>query len=323
MLMCDVCCDVNASLRTKMYGRTHELAIRATGRLAIGMDEAGVGTIAGPVVAAAVLLPADWSSAAIAVDSKSLSRSERLTLFEQLDGTPNLWWSVGVQPHHCVDALGPREAALVAMQIASRRLEERLGRRQRDGGGATLHPFYLVDGEYLPPGLDGRAIVHGDREETAIAAASIIAAAAHDAAMHALARRWPLWELDCNAGWPSQEHLRHIAAYGPSPCHRAQCFPFQRRHGKRMAFHRDRAVYQKVQRELQHAALSLAEAPGGSGSADEHWAPAALDGTDGDARAARYRSMLLRAQDETWMNTLEGGSGSTSLVTSLRRSRSR
>ena len=264
-------CEVNGSLEKKMYGRTHELAIRATGRLAIGMDEAGVGTIAGPVVAAAVLLPADWSSAAIAVDSKSLSRSERLTLFEQLDGTPNLWWSVGVQPHHCVDDLGPREAALIAMQIASRRLEERLRRRQRDGGGASLNPFYLVDGEYLPIGLDGRAIVHGDRKETAIAAASIIASAAHDAAMHALARRWPLWELDCNAGWPSQEHLRHIAAYGPSPCHRAQCFPFQRRHGKRMAFHRDRAVYQKVQRELHHAALSLAEAPGESGSADEHF----------------------------------------------------
>lgn len=270
------------------YARTHELSARAAGRLAVGLDEAGVGAIAGPIVAAAVLLPDEWqdADAAIAVDSKVLSRSARRLAFERLDRTPELIWAVGIESVGRVDLLGPSAAALSAMQVAARRLERRLLRHSR---APTASCFYLVDGENMPAGLDGRPIVHGDREEAAIAAASIVAAAAHDAALCALARRWPLWELEANAGWPSRVHLQHIAAHGPSECHRAQCFPFQRRHGKRMSFHPDRAVYKAVQRELQRAAADVAEPPPPADAGPEKAHEDAAR-----ARTLRYRAMLQR-----------------------------
>ena len=88
----------------------------------------------------------------------------------------------------------------------------------------------------------------------AIAAASVVAYNAHAAAMHAAARRWPLWELEHNLGWPSREHLRRIAEAGPSGCHRASCFPFRRLHARRLAYHPDRASYLQVQHELAMAA---------------------------------------------------------------------
>jgi hypothetical protein len=98
-------------------------------------------------------------------------------------------------------------------------------------------------------------VVGGDRSELAIAAASVIASVAHEASLVELAREWPLWDFGVNVGWPSRQHLRSIAIHGPAGCHRRCCFPFQRRHGKRMAFHPDRRIFADVQAELQRATL--------------------------------------------------------------------
>ena len=103
------------------------------------------------------------------------------------------------------------------MRLACRRLERALA--------ASARPHYLVDGDTVPAGLDGTAVPGGDRREAAIAAASVVAASAHDDAMARLARRHPLWALDENGGHPSRAHLARIAECGPSACHRASCFP--------------------------------------------------------------------------------------------------
>ena len=149
--------------------------------------------------------------------------------------------------------------------------------------GVTSTCYYLVDGEYLPPGLTGRAIVRGDATEEAIAAASVVASAVHERCMMALARREPHWDLDTNLGWPSRTHLQRIVAHGPASCHRASCFPFERRAGRRLAFHPDRHAYANIQARLQWASSmhDSAEADGDTPNAS-------------DEREVRYRNFAER-----------------------------
>lgn len=227
--------------------RAHELAARAAGhRLVAGVDEAGVGALAGPVVAAAVILPTEDAelaahAAALAADSKTLHRTARRQAFQALVQCPGLHWSCAAVPAHMVDRLGgPHAAVDQAMCLAASRLARRLPPARETPGGGVYH---LIDGERVPSALSGHPIVRGDATEAAIAAASIIATVAHEDALLALARRWQHWELDINLGWPSHEHMERILEHGPSGCHRASCFPFQRRHGRRLAYHPHRAVY--------------------------------------------------------------------------------
>ena len=236
-----------ATYASSAPSRCLELHARTLGhRYVAGVDEAGVGTIAGPLIAAAVILPPDaaWMPPS---DSKSLPRRERDAAAAHLRGTPGLVWACAAVGVNDVDRLGASGATRAAMQVAASRLERR-------ASASAVH--YLVDGDALPAGLDGRAIVRGDQSgtpdlihttsatspppslslslslslasthrppcgrlcaEACIAAASILASVAHEAAMRALARgRAPHWELDRNLGCPSREHLAHILAHGPS-----------------------------------------------------------------------------------------------------------
>ena len=243
--------------------------------IVVGIDEAGVGTIAGPVIAAAVCLPEDFpdDGGAHCRDSKAMSKAERQVAFDWLDATPGLVWASAVISSHRVDALGgAAPAAALAIRLAARKLQRRLVSHMRTtqqnasdisagmGPARTAEvmevptPAYLVDGDSVPRGLTGgQALVRGDQLETTIAAASVVASAAHDRAMERLADRWELWDLGVNNGWPSREHLRLIVAHGPSGCHRASCFPFRVRHGRRLGHHPDRAAYAAVQTELRRA----------------------------------------------------------------------
>lgn len=258
--------------------------------LTIGIDEAGVGTIAGPLVAAAVLLPME-ATVAITADSKAMSRVARRDACAELIRTPNFQWACGVVSAHEVDALGDACAATEeAMQRAASRLETRLARASASFDSGSC--FYIVDGEHLPRGLNGEAIVRADQTEACVAAASIVASVVHESCMRSLSRRWSLWDLDVNAGWPSRAHMHAVAAHGPTLCHRRSTFPFARRAGKRMAFHPDRHAYRAVQAEMRRAR--------------EGWPGAGADGCDGEesldaaerARRERYRAFCAAASSE-------------------------
>ena len=277
-----------AAVRLTPPGRAAELQARRTHVHVGGIDEAGVGAIAGPVIAAAVLLPSELSaeSLAAAVDAKSLGgRGPRRDAMDVLvRRTPGLQWGIAALPAATVDAFGGgAQATRAAMRIAAMRLEKKLLRA--NGTAANPAVFYLVDGNVVPPGLNGAAIVRGDGVEASIAAASVLASATHDEAMASLSRRWQLWDLDVNLGWPSPHHLRAIVAHGPSGCHRQSCFPFTQRQGRRIAFHPSRAAYARIQKELR-AASEPAEAEDGT----------AEDGTAEDeavlARRQRYRDFV-------------------------------
>ena len=152
-------------------------------RLVVGVDDAGVGAIAGPVFAAAVLLPANWQpSMAPAVDSKTLSLEARRAAFAAVCSTPGLVWATVAVRARQVDVMGGHPATALAMEQAVARLEAKLRRRQAWPHPAPDRPlppaprvFCLVDGPTLPGGLEGVALPGGDGTEAAIAAASVVA----------------------------------------------------------------------------------------------------------------------------------------------------
>ena len=153
-------------------------------RPVVGVDDAGVGAIAGPVFAAAVLLPTNWQPSMAAVDSKTLSLEARHAAFKAVCATPGLVWATVAVRARQVDTMGGHPATALAMEQAVAKLEAKLRRRQF-GLDSCPAPdrllsqapriFCLVDGPTLPVGLEGVALPGGDRTEAAIAAASVVA----------------------------------------------------------------------------------------------------------------------------------------------------
>jgi ribonuclease HII len=185
----------------------------------VGTDEAGRGCLAGPVVAAAVALPADARLGGVR-DSKLLSAEKRL---EQAIAIRK----VALAATFCfvsartIDRLNIRRASLLAMRRAIDRARVQLARRE----AATF--LVLVDGrEEIPEGSwPQRAIVDGDAKSLAVAAASIIAKTVRDAFMTRLAEEDPRWGYERHKGYGTADHLEVLDRIGPTRQHRYSFFP--------------------------------------------------------------------------------------------------
>ena len=182
-----------------------EAAARADGRRVVcGVDEAGRGPLAGPVVAAAVVLGRDVPPGLD--DSKKLTAARREALFVDILTTANV--SVASACATTVDRINVRAATLDAMARAVRGLE-------------AAADFALVDGDALPPlPCPARAVVGGDGLSASIAAASIVAKVARDRMMAIADERWPLYGLGGHKGYPTPTHRAALEEHGPSPLHR-------------------------------------------------------------------------------------------------------
>lgn len=180
--------------------------------LVAGVDEAGRGPLAGPVVAAAVILDPDRAIAGLA-DSKKLAAGRR----ERLDAEIRagvLAFAVAEASVEEIDRLNILHASLLAMRRALTALDPRPARA-------------LIDGN-RPPALDGiemRCVVGGDALEPAISAASILAKVHRDRLMLELHRRWPDYGFDRHKGYPTRHHLDALARLGPTPIHRRSFAP--------------------------------------------------------------------------------------------------
>ncbi|MGY4397606.1 ribonuclease HII [Sphingomonas sp. UYAg733] len=175
-----------------------------------GVDEAGRGPLAGPVVAAAVILPAKGIPRGID-DSKKLSPAERARLHDRLRGCAMI--GVGIVEADEIDTLNIYWATMKAMTLAV----EALG---------CLPAHVLVDGNRLPRwGHAATAIVSGDAISLSIAAASIIAKHTRDTIMIAHAEAHPHYGWHSNKGYGSRTHLAALREYGPSPLHRRSFRP--------------------------------------------------------------------------------------------------
>ncbi len=200
--------------RTKYRGlsRTVEQQVQAAGyTLVAGVDEAGRGALAGPVVAAAIILPPQQRVAHI-VDSKRLSPAQREHLFHRLL-SEKLGCAVGIVSADQIDAFNIRRAALKAMARAVTDLQP-----QPD--------FALVDGPDAPAlAVPHRCITDGDASCYCIAAASIIAKVFRDRLMEYLAQLYPHYGFERNRGYGTAEHLSALWKCGPSLVHRHSFAP--------------------------------------------------------------------------------------------------
>ncbi len=175
----------------------------------VGVDEAGRGPLAGPVVAAAVLLPEGLVLEGLD-DSKKLSPRRREDLAERIRSVAR--WAVAEASVEEIDRLNILQAALLAM----RRAVDALGMP-----GAEV----LVDGDRLPEGLRGRAVVKGDATFACVAAASVLAKQHRDRVMLSLASEHPGYGFECHFGYPTPDHLEALRRLGPSPIHRRSFAP--------------------------------------------------------------------------------------------------
>ena len=177
------------------------------GRLEAGLDEAGRGCLAGPVVAAAVILPEDIDLPALN-DSKKLKEAEREALVPLIK-TKALAWAIGRVEAEEIDEINILQASFLAMHRALDALK--------------LKPeFLLVDGNRFKayPGIGHRCEVKGDGRFASIAAASILAKSQRDAWMRAYHLQYPQYDWAKNMGYPTPRHRQGIVEHGTSPLHR-------------------------------------------------------------------------------------------------------
>ena len=180
--------------------------------LIAGVDEAGRGPLAGPVVAAACILPSYLSIEGIN-DSKKLTAKERQRLFFLFANHPGIYFGVGIVDQKRIDQINILQASLEAMEIAIYKL-------------CLVPHFLLVDGRHFPKTkIPGEALVKGDARSISIASASIIAKYIRDQLMHIYHFKWPYYGFDKHKGYGTRSHLLALKKYGPSPIHRLSFSP--------------------------------------------------------------------------------------------------
>lgn len=176
-----------------------------------GVDEAGVGPLAGPVVAGAAILPRDYKLRELN-DSKKLDETTRDTLAERIKADA-IAWAIGIAEVEEIDRLNIYCAGLLAM----RRAVEALG---------MTPDFLLVDARKIPDvPMPQQGIVRGDAQSASIAAASILAKTTRDATMLELDRQFPGYGLARHKGYPTPEHFAALRRLGASPIHRRSFRP--------------------------------------------------------------------------------------------------
>ncbi len=191
-----------------------ETSARACGfRRIAGLDEAGRGPLAGPVVAAVVILPRRWSSALLD-DSKLLSENQRYTLFTAIT-THAQAWSIGTASEQEIDELN----ILGATRLAGYRAINDLG---------SPPDYLLLDALHLPTVfIPQRPVIKGDQLSVSIAAASILAKVTRDRIMKTYHERFPDYQFHIHKGYPTPEHLKRLRQFGPCPGHRRSFRPVQ------------------------------------------------------------------------------------------------
>ena len=180
-----------------------------------GLDEAGRGPLCGPVVAGAVVFPKrDIEIPVIIQDSKKMTPKQRAKAYDWI--VNNTIWAVGQCSPSEIDELNILWASMLAMKRAYDNLKCQVD-------------FCLVDGNRVPEGLQGLAVVKGDAKSMSIAAASIIAKETRDKIMTELSVQYPQYEWNKNAGYPTSSHLQAIEKYGINQHYRKTFGPIKER----------------------------------------------------------------------------------------------
>jgi ribonuclease HII len=178
-----------------------------------GIDEAGRGPLAGPVVAAACIIPEGIFIQGVN-DSKLLTPQKRYALFEHITSDNRIQYGIGIVSHKEIDQINIYQATIQAMLEAVAKL--------------VCEPEILfIDGLDLPhPKIPRKKIIQGDSKSHSIAAASVIAKETRDRLMVEEHQKWPQYGFDKHKGYGTEEHLKAIEKHGPCPIHRMSFSPF-------------------------------------------------------------------------------------------------
>ena len=192
--------------------RYEKKAYKNGARIIAGIDEAGRGPLAGPVVAGAAILPPKFRHKTL-TDSKQLTEQQRNDIYAELTANPEFHWAVGVSDVDVIDHYNILRATWRAMQLALDAL-------------AVRPDHVLVDGLRVPLiGVTQTAIVKGDAKSFSIAAASVMAKVTRDRMMLTIHEQFPQYNFAQHKGYGTPEHLAALDQYGPSPVHRKSFAP--------------------------------------------------------------------------------------------------
>ncbi len=184
-----------------------------------GLDEAGRGPLAGPVVAACVVIGPEFmitpGDLELVADSKKLSAKKREHIFSVIKEKAKAI-EIGISTNEEIDKINILQASFLAMRRALYKIQ-------------TRPDYLLLDGRFKLPKTDiaQTAIVKGDANIWTIAAASIIAKVSRDYIMNELDKKYPLYEFKKHKGYGTKLHLEKIGLYGPSPAHRLSFAPLK------------------------------------------------------------------------------------------------
>jgi ribonuclease HII len=180
----------------------------------VGVDEAGRGPLAGPVVAVACYISPNASLNRVQ-DSKMLEHEERREIYEELIKNPKVTFALGVVESSVIDKTNILQATMQAMLLAVRNL-------------CVLADYLIIDGNYFPrTPLPGLALVRGDCRSVSVAAASIIAKETRDDMMKEYHKQWPLHGFEFHKGYATKEHILAVKMHGVTPIHRLSFEPIR------------------------------------------------------------------------------------------------
>jgi ribonuclease HII len=180
----------------------------------VGLDEAGRGPLAGPVVAAACYIKPGVVIKGIN-DSKQLDPSKRREIYEVLIHHPSVMYAIGVVDASVIDSTNILQATMQAMLIAISNL-------------SIKADYLLIDGNCFPKtSIPGLTLIKGDERSFSIAAASIIAKERRDDIMNEYHKKWPTHGFDFNKGYATREHILAVKTYGITPVHRLTFEPIK------------------------------------------------------------------------------------------------
>jgi ribonuclease HII len=200
-----------APYRIKRWTHIERDLRKERGPLLAGVDEVGRGPIAGPVVAAAVIMPPDMRAIRGVDDSKALTPQERQKLVGRIQERA-IAWSLGAASVREIERLNIYQASVLAMRRALQRLQVKPDHVIIDGKAMRTLP------------IPHTAIVHGDARCFSIACASIVAKVTRDRLMANLAVRYPAYTWERNVGYTTRAHIRGLDASGITPHHRRSFF---------------------------------------------------------------------------------------------------
>lgn len=190
-----------------------QLQAQGFGRIA-GVDEAGRGPLAGPVVAAACILPQGLFLEGLN-DSKKLTAAQRELLFLQLTTHPQVQYGLGIVEAETIDRINILQATFLAMQQAVANL-------------AIIPDHLLIDGNQKPLfSIPASSLIKGDSLSLSIAAASVLAKVTRDRLLDALDEKWPQYGFKKHKGYGTASHVAAIQKWGPCPSHRKSFEPIK------------------------------------------------------------------------------------------------